>query len=358
MDDKKTPKYKLTTKTLLYLGGLGGLLGFIIISAVWDLTFGTFDVVNFVADTLILVAICLGTLVLMELFSEESNKNKTFGVYNLACNDYMSIMEKIEPIRIYFSQWYYWFIEQETKKKRETYLSLCGIKGTDARKIVKYASLDDVERMATCKRNYIKELEEEGKKVVLPKLETDEQIQMVKEVLAGKHDVIDSGYSEYLFIDDIGEATMSIIERREYLKERRARSKKRANILAIIRLVGTSLLMAALVPADPEEATANKWWVFAKRLGVFFTSVITGWFAGSNDVVASAAIVKDKTNMLNEFKKYHESGEWKPKTEEELDAEIIAQYEKEQEEARASVVDPVVEVPSDMPIMIGGGNNG
>ena len=357
MDEKKTPKYRFTTKTLLYLGGLGGLLGFIVLSAVWDLTFGQFDVVNFVADTLILTAICVFTLVLMELFSEESNKNKTYGVYNLACNDYIKAMASIEGIRIYFSQWYYWFMEQETKKKRETYLSLCGIKGTDARKIVKYATLEDIPRMEECRKAYVKELDD-GKKVVLPKLETEEQSRMVKEVLTGKHDIIDGGYAEYLFLDDVGEATMSIIERREYLKDRRAQSKKRANILAVIRLIATSLLFAALVPADPEEATANKWWVFAKRIGVFFTSLITGWFAGSNDVVASAALVRDKTNMLNEFKKYSDSGEWKPKTEEELDAEIIAQYEKEQEEARASVVDPVVEVPSNMPIMIGGDSNG
>lgn len=352
---KKTPKYRFTTKTFLYLGGLGGLLGFIVLSAVWDLTFGQFDVVNFVADTLILTAICIFTLVLMELFSEESNKNKTLGVYNLACNEYIKAMASIEGIRIYFSQWYYWFMERETKKKRETYLSLCGIKGTDAKKIVKYATLDDIPRMEECRKCFVKELDD-GKKVVLPKLETKEQSKMVEEVLTGKHDIVDGGYAEYLFLDDIGEATMSIIERKDYLKKRREQSKKRANILAVIRLVATSLLLAVLVPANPEESTANKWWIFAKRIGVFGTSLITGWFAGSNDVVASAALVTDKTNMINEFKKYSDSGEWKPKTEEELDAEIIAEYEKEQEEARASVIDPVVEVSPTTALVLKGGD--
>lgn len=341
MEEKKLPKYKFTTKTFLYLGGLGGLLAFIVVSAVWDLTFGVFDAVNFVADTLILVAICLGTLVLTELFSEESNKNKTYGVYNMACNEFMLAMERIEGIRIYFSQWYYWFLERETVKKRETYLTLCGIKGTDARKIVKFAAIDDVDRMANCRDYYIKGFDD-GKRVVLPKLETDEQIETVRDVLQGKYDVIDSGYTEYLFLDDVAEAAMSIVERKDYLKKRKAESKRRSNILAVIRLVMTAFLMAALVPADPEEASANKWWTFVKRLGVFFTSLITGWFAGSNEVIASAAIVRDKTNMIDEFRKYSESGEWKPKSEEELDSEIIAEWDRRNEEAAKAVVTPEI----------------
>lgn len=353
-EKRKQPKYRFTMKSVLYLGGLVGLLTFIIASAVWDLVFGVFDPVAFVSDTLILTAICLGTLVLTELASEESNKNKTFGVYNIAVNDYMKAMENVEAIRVYFSQWYYWFLERETKKKRETYLTLSGISGTDAKKIVKFASIGDVERMRNTQRHYVKELAN-GKKIVLPILETEEQVRMVREVLQGQHDIMDTGYAKYLFIEDIEEASMSITERQDYLQQRRSESKKRANALAIIRLAGTCFLMAVLVPADPEEQNDNKWWTFFKRIGVFVTSLITGWFAGSNDVVASAAIIRDKENIIKEFNKSYESRLWKPKTEEELDAEIIAEYEREQEEARASVIDPIVEVPQDMPLMIEGG---
>lgn len=354
MNERKAPKgFRFTTKTMLYLGGLGGLLAFIIVSAVWDLVFGTFDVVNFVADTLILVAIALGTLVLTELFSVEANQNKLHGVYNIALNAYADAMARIEPIRIYFSQWYYWFLERETIQKRKNYLMLNGIKGLDAEKIVKFAEQMDISCMVNAKRAYVKELLD-GRKVVLPRLEPY-QGEVVRDVLQGKHDVIDNGYTEYLFIDDMDEATMSVLERNEYLKAKRAASKRRANILTIIRLIGTSLLFAALVPADPEEATANKWWIFFKRIGVFCTSTIVGWFAGSNDVVAAAAIIRNKTDRLLDFSRCYEAKEWKPKGDEELDKEIIEEYEKEQQEAKDSVVDPELIPDSKLKLLPKGG---
>lgn len=354
-DKKKEKKYRFTTKTWFYLGGLGALLGFIVLSAVWDLTFGYFDVVNFVADTLILTAISIGSLVLSEKFSEESNMNKLVGVYNLSVNEYMAIIATVDGIRVYFSQWYYWFLARETKAKREGYLMLHGIDGTTAKKIVRYATLTDIEPMANATKHYIKVLED-GRKIVFDKLETNEQREAVKEVLSGMHDIKDTNYSNYLFIDDIKEANMSMLERQNYLEKRRAEMRKRAMVFAILRLVTTSLLMAALVPAAPEEQTANKWWTFCKRIGVFFTSLLIGWKAGSNDVIARAAIVKDKANIIRQFKDCNEKGLWRPKTEEEMDAEIIAQWEKEQEEAKQAVIDPII-VPSNT-LMIGGGDNG
>ena len=54
------------------------------------------------------------------------------------------------------------------------------------------------------------------------------------------------------------------------------------------------------------------------------------------------------------FRKCHELGEWKPKSEDELEAEIIAEYRKEQEEAKESVVEPEVVAEPNLPPLIGG----
>ena len=71
MNEDKPKKFRATTKLWFYLGGLAGLLAFIGISAWWDLTFGEFNLVDFIADTLILIAIALATMVLSDLLAEE-----------------------------------------------------------------------------------------------------------------------------------------------------------------------------------------------------------------------------------------------------------------------------------------------
>ena len=342
MNEEKQKKFKSSPKLYFYLGGLGGLLAFIAISAWWDLTFGSFDLKTFIADTLILIAIALATMVLSDLLSEETNKNKILGVYNYACNDYEAIHTAVAGILIYFSQWYFWFLEKETRRKREGFLALHGFEGTEARKIVAYAELADVPRMQNGKA--VKELDN-GKKVILPRIETEEQLFAINSVLKGEQDVKTTNYATYLFIDDISEANMSALERQEYLERRRKASKRKAYIMRIVMLVLTCALMAALVPADDEEGSKNKWWLFAKRLGVFVTSFISGWLAGSTDVAAEAKKIKDKTAILTSFKDCHDKGLWKFKTQEELDEEAIEEYEREQEEARASVVEPEVAGP-------------
>ena len=326
-EGEKKKTFKFTPKIGFYAGGLGGLLIFIVISAVWDLTFGRFDLQTFIAESLILTAIALASMLLCDLFSQEMNKNKLYGVYNIAVNNYMNAMKRLEPIRIYFSQWFFWFLVRETKNKREGYLMLHGIEGTDAKKIVRFAEMSDIQPMVEATKKYVKVLED-GTKIVLPKLETIEQQKAVESVLKGEQDIKDVNYSKYLFVDDVAEMNMSTLERQEHLAKRRSRAKKRAYIRRIFWLILTCLLMAALVPADEEEAR-NKMWLFAKRLGVFFTSCISGWLAGSTDVVAQASMINDKTDKLNTCCACYEQGEWAPKTEEEMDKEFIEEYEKQ-----------------------------
>ena len=355
MNEEKQKKFRASTKLWFYLGGLAGLLAFIGISAWWDLTFGAFNLKDFIADTLILIAIAIATMVLSDLLSEETNMNRVYGVYNIARNEFEAILLSVEPIKVYFSQWYFWYLERETKRKREGYLMLHGIEGTDSKKIVKYATLSDVMGMKTSTKKYIKELND-GTKIVLPRLETEEQVQAVKSVLKGEQDVKNTNYSVYLFTDDISEANMSTLERQTYLERRRKQSKRKAYVMRIIMLVLTCFLMAALAPDGDEAANANKWWLFLKRLGVFVTSFISGWLAGSTDIVAKASQIKDKKDKLAIFKDCYDKQLWKPLTEEELDKKFIEEYEKEQEEARASVIDPVIELPEDGLLMLGGGN--
>lgn len=339
-NQEQNKKFRFTNKVWFYIGGLAGLLLFIGASAWWDLTFGSFDPKAFIADTLILVAISLAAMVLSDLFSQEVGMNKFGGVYNIAQNDYLYAFRSVESIKVYFSQWFFWFLDQETKRKREGHLMLHGIDGTDAKKIVRYATLGDIERMKNSPTRIVKELDN-GSKVVLPNLDTEEKIKAVTDVLNGKLDVKTTNYSIYLFMDDVSEANMSTLERQEYLEVRRKKSKKRAYIMRITMLILTSALMAALIP-DPDEAgsASKKWWAFMKRLGVFVTSFLSGWLAGTTDIVARAAQIRDKTDKLETFKDHFEKGLWKPIPEEELDKRFIEAYEKEQEEAKKAVIVP------------------
>lgn len=325
---KKQPKFKLTTKLWFYAGGLAALLGFIGISAWWDLTFGAFNLKNFIADTLILIAIAIATMVLSDLLSEETNMNKIVGLYNIARNDYDAIYAQVAGILVYFSQWYFWFLERETRRKREGYLILNGFDGLAARRIVAFAELSDIPLMESCQKVYIK-VSPSGRKIPLPKIETPEQKEVIQSVLKGEQDVKNTNYVVYLFTDDISEANMSALERQDYLEKRRKQSKRKAYIMRIVMLVLTALLMAALAPADDEEgADKNKWWLFIKRLGVFITSFLSGWLAGATDVAAKAAQIKDKKSILTSFKDCYDKKLWEPKSQEQLDQEAIEEWEK------------------------------
>ena len=351
--EERQRKFKLSPKLWFYLGGLGGLLAFIAISAWWDLTFGAFDVKAFVADTLILIAISLATMVLSDLLSEEANMNKILGKYNIACNEYMKIMAAIEPIRVYFVQWFFWEKERETAAKREGYLTLHGFEGIDARKIVRYGEISDIPLMKG-EKTYIKVLDD-GTKVPMPRISTPEQEEAVRSVLGGEQDVKDVNYTEYLFIESESEANMAFLERQGYLERRRKANKVKSYITRIVGIILTALLMAALVPAGEEGGNTNKWWLFAKRFGAFCTSLIWGWLAGANNVVARASKIQDKADMQVRFRDCYEKGLWKPKTQEEIDAELIRQYEESEEAERQPVEDTAETEPQ--PIL-GGNANG
>lgn len=326
MNEAEQKTKVFSAKMAFYGVGLLAVFGFIIVSAWWDLTFGSFDAVAFVADTLILVAIAIGTMVLSSFSSQEYNLNKLNGLYNVSCNDYLLAYQAIEEIKIYFSQYFFWKMERENRENRENHLIVHGIEGINARKIVRYAELPDIAEMKKGKP-YVKTLED-GKKVVLPPLCTEEQVEAVEYALKGNVDVKDKNHSDYLFISDSSEVSTSMLDRKAFHERHRKAAMKRAYIMMIIRLVGTSLLFAALVPADEEEVSSkNKWWTFFKRIGVFFTSFISGWLAGSREVVGRAVAVKDKTAVLQEFHDHYAKGTWKPKTIEEIDQEIIEAQE-------------------------------
>ena len=343
MNDRKQKQFFLSTKMWFYAIGLVFVLGFIVVSAVWDLTFGTFDPVTFVSDVLILVAIALMSMSLSDGMSQEVNMNKTLGVYNEAVDNYEKALKAVEPIKIYFSQWFLWFKERETKNKRLNWLTAHNIDGISAKKILKYATMNDLAGMyKDCDERGYKKTLPDGKIVRLPKLETEEAYQAAKSVLNGEHDVKAKNYSVYLYLESADELDMDTLSRQDYLKKRKEERRRRAYRRMLVRVIGLALLFAALVPADPEEATANKWWIFLKRIGTFCTTFISGWLVGSNEVVGKAALIKDKRDKIEIFKDCHDKGLWHYKTEDELDAEILAQWEKEDEEAKASVIEPEI----------------
>ena len=333
---EKQPRFKTSPKLYFYLGGLVGLLAFIGISAWWDLTFGAFDAKNFIADTLILIGIAIGTMFLTDLLSQETNMNKVIGVFNIARNDYENIYRQIAGILIYFSQWYLWYLGKETKKKREGYLVLHGIDGISAKKIVAYAALSDIPEMVKCEKFYVKTLPN-GKKIPFKKVETKEQEEAIYAVLKGEQDVKNTAYSTYLFTEDEAEINMSVLERQEYLERRRKQSKRKSYIMRVVSVVFIALLMAALAPADEEEGGGkNRWWLLMKRLSVFVTSFISGWLAGATDVTARAAKVKDKIAILHSFKDCYDKKLWIPKSEEELDQEAVNEWEQAEEKTNAA----------------------
>lgn len=326
MNGEEQKKPKITSKSIFYIAGLVSIFAFIILSAWWDLVFGVFDVVAFVSEALILVAIGVGTMPISSLSSQEFNMNRMNGLFNVTLNEYQQARQSIEAIIIYFSQWHSWWIEEETFQKRQGFLMINGVDGQNAYKIARYARMEDYQRLCE-EKEFVKEIDN-GKKIVLRKLETEEQRQAALYVLQGKADIKDNNYSDYLFNFSSSEANMRLPELKEFYRKRAEAAQKRAYIMNVIRIIGTSILFVALVPADEEEvASKNRWWSFVKRIGVFMTSFINGWLAGSSKVSSNATIIKQKVSVLETYKKHYDEKIWSPVSQEEMDARLISEYE-------------------------------
>lgn len=340
-EERKTFKerygFKFSPKFGFTLGGVGMVFIFIFVSFLWDLNFGKFDLGSWLADSLILMAIMISMMVLVDLLAQEYGMERYDGLYQQNLSKFNKSLSEISDIRIYYGQYFIWFLQKETRNKRIEILMQNSIDPREAEKIVDYATLDMLDTLV---RRTVKVVSKNNKEVVIRKI-TDEQREIVYEVLHGEWDIKRGSYSQYLFADTEGEAVMSILERNDYLEERRKESKKWSYIIKIGIFLIFTLIFAALIPDSEEGAgVASKLWVLFKRLSTAVGGFLSGWMSGTTDVKYKAKQLLTKAEVNECFKANFDKKNFVPKSEEELDRELYEEAEREEKEAAEAVITP------------------
>ena len=95
-------------------------IALIVFMTVANITFdtGKLNLKEYICNSLILVGIMVFGLVMGESVGEDRQLEKVGGIYQTNLGEYMDIRRSIEPIEIYFPQFYQWYKEKRAYIKK------------------------------------------------------------------------------------------------------------------------------------------------------------------------------------------------------------------------------------------------
>ena len=253
------------------------------------------------------------------------------GLYQVSLKEYNEFRASVEPIIIFFDQFFEWWLSLSVQSKNVDFLISFNIKLAKAKAIVKYC--DESDYWDLCNHAIEKEDEKTGKKVYIKKLTEAEKIP-VKEVLYGhvKLENEDSGYYLSAFADSgSGEKAE---ESKKIKKQRKFNTRGNRAIRITFGLV-FSLAMGLLTVGEFMSGNnAQAWFNLISRITTLFTSLMSGWLSGIVDVKLQARELKHKVDILKLFKSAYEKHLFSTYDENE---EAKAEFEKYQEEVKEAV---------------------
>lgn len=297
-----------------------------------------FDIVAWLGDTLILFGIMVFGLFMGESLGDDAQRQKVGGLFQTALKDYNDKRKEIDKDVIYFSQFYEWLIPQELEAKKVEYLIANNVNKDKAFAIVRHCTLDD---FAPLCEHPLKIDTENGKSIVIRKLTLGEQESVLK-VLKGEIKLNLSGSAYYLTA--FGRAnTKRIVEMGKQIDKEIKFNKTSNRLVKIITSLAISLVMAMFTINDFVSGDSAVAWVnLVSRITMLFTSMFAGWLSSVIDVKLKARKIINKTDVLSLFQSSLAEKIFIPKNESELAQQELEQYEKEQQEAIANVVEPEI----------------
>lgn len=287
--------------------------------------------------TLILVGILIPSIVLGELMSIDRQKENPDGLYQIALKRIHSDLDSIKEIKIYFSQFFFWFKERENIRVRRDYLMSNEFDGLEATYIVRYVRKEDLMELT---QHPITKTASDGREIVIKTL-SEEKAQVVSEMLKGKLDIQERSYAYYLTSSDDEETSRSILQEGHRISRQRGKSVMRSRIFKILSFVIFSAIWAMIVPDSSSDiGSVQTWMNLTSRLAAMIGGLTSGWLTSITSAKMMASEMDKKSEVLETFKLDYEKGIFVPKSYEELAAEEESEYKKKLEEAKLSVITP------------------
>lgn len=287
--------------------------------------------------TLILVGILIPSIVLGELMSIDRQKENPDGLYQIALKRIHSDLDSIKEIKIYFSQFFFWFKERENIRVRRDYLMSNEFDGLEATYIVRYVRKEDLMELT---QHPITKTASDGREIVIKTL-SEEKAQVVSEMLKGKLDIQERSYAYYLTSSDDEETSRSILQEGHRISRQRGKSVMRSRIFKILSFVIFSAIWAMIVPDSSSDIGSIQTWMnLTSRLAAMIGGLTSGWLTSITSAKMMTSEMDKKSEVLETFKLDYEKGIFVPKSYEELAAEEESEYKKKLEEAKLSVITP------------------
>lgn len=309
--------------------GFALLWGLILIVVMTITNIGLRDEIDFNAwlgDTLIVLGIIVFGLFMGESVGADSQKEKDGGLYQRALYDFNEFIKKIDDLLVYFIQFFSWFSVNELHDKKVNYLIANNISVNNAKKIIKYLSVKDIEKLLEHPLQITDD--ETGKTIRIGRI-NKEQEQAVIDVLSGKIK-LNAGNPSY-YLNAYGQNNNSSILEQGKELEKLIHFNKRANRIIklsmslVVSMVFGFLSVKEFMRGDDLQAWAN----LVIRITSLITSFLSGWLSSVVEIKLQAQQINNKVMVLKFFKNAYDTKSFIPKSEEQLINEELEQISQE-----------------------------
>lgn len=332
----KTANMKKLVKGLTFVFGLVLVIVISIVDAGLDPT--KLDFYTWLGKSLILVGIMVYGLLMGESIGSDSQTQNPNGLYQKNLHDYNALNKELEPLLIYFSQFYFWFVKREIRKKKIDFLRDNNVDIDYADKIVDFINKNNVHQLSFESGYLIEEID-----FVIPQ-QTETQLAAIKEVIEGKIKIKEPKETYYLNAFSSSKSK-SVLDTPESIDAQIKFNKAVNRAFKIISSLAISILWGMItvnefMGGDDPNAQAQAWSNLVARVVALFTSFISGWGSAAIDTKLRARKLKDKYNMLTTFKSAYDKNEF-----EIVDKQAVARAkydETKKREAEIEIITPLM----------------
>lgn len=286
-----------------------------------------FNFKKWLGDTLIILGIIIFGMFMGESVGEDAQKERSGGLYQNALFDYNDLWKKIEDLLMYFIQFFGWFAVQELFNKKVNYLVMNNITQLNAKKIIKYCAITDIEELV--KRPIEKLDYETGETIRIGKI-NEEQVEAVKEVLLGKIKLDASNPNYYMSAYGVSN-NKSVLEQGKHLDEMIKFNKRASRGIKLVFSIVVAVVFGLLsVKEFMSGDDIQAWMNLVIRVTSLITSFLSGWLSSVEDVKLKALQITNKVTVLQLFKNSYDKKIFIPLNEEEVIAQDLEEIKAEQ----------------------------
>lgn len=273
------------------------------------------------SSTLILIGIMVFGLLMGESIGADKQLEKVGGLFQRNLKAYNDKSKWLEPIIIFFSQFFHWFKKRELLNKKINYLINHDIDGSIVENVIRYIKIEHLKDLQEHAISFTKNDE----KIYIEK-QNAEQIEAIKHVLEGKVKIDSPNPSYYLNAFENSNCPTELEISKQIDKEIKF-NKGFNRAIKIIISIFISLIWATLTVKDfMDAADAQAWVNLVSRITALFTSLLSGWASSIIDVKLRAKKLKNKYNILVRFESAFNSREFIPENANELAKKHYEEY--------------------------------